>query len=95
MLAAVHQLLEPSGVEPGHEVVAVGDHRNSGPTAQRAPLSQGLNVLSDIELLEFTTVFREPILGKFAVRSRRGGVNFDLGHSGLLVSVDVGRLVRR
>ncbi len=95
MLAAVHQLLEPFGAEPGYEVVTGGDHGNSHPTAQRAPLSQGFNVLSDVELLEFTTVFREPFLGKFAIRSRRGGVNFDLGHSGLLASVDVGRLVRR
>ena len=95
VLAAVHQLLEPFRAEPGYEVVAVGDHGNSDPTAQRAPLSQGFNVLCDVELLELTTVFLEPILGKFAIGSRRGGVNSDLGHSGLLAGVVVGLLIPR
>ena len=52
VLAAVHELLEPFGAEPGYEVVTVGDHGNSDPTAQRAPLSQGFNVLCDVEPLE-------------------------------------------
>ena len=95
MLAAVHQLFEPFGAEPGYEVVAVGDHGNSDPTAQRAPRSQGFNVLCDVELLELTTVFLEPILGISAVGSRRGGVNPDLGHNGLLDGVDVGLLIPR
>ncbi len=95
MLAAVHQLLEPFGAEPGYEVVAVGDYGNSDPTAQRAPLPQGFNVLCDVELLELTTVFLEPILGKFAIGSRRGGINSDLGHSGLLAGVVVGLLIPR
>ena len=80
VLVAIHQLLEPIGAEPDHEVVAMRDHGNSDPTAQRAPLSKGFNVLCDVELLELTTVLLEPILGKFAIRSRGGGVNSDLGH---------------
>ena len=95
MLAAVHELLEPFGAEPGYEVVAVGDHGNSDPTAQRAPLSQGFNVLCDVELLELTTVFLEPILGISAIGSRWGGVDSDLGHSGLLEGVDIGLLIPR
>ena len=95
LLATVHQLLEPFGAEPGYEVVPVSDHGNSDPTAQRAPLPQGVNVLCDVKLLELTTVFLEPILGKFAIRSRRGGVNSDLGHNGLLAGVDVGPPVPR
>ena len=86
VLAAVHQLLEPFGAEPGYEVVAVGDHRNSDPTAQRAPLSQRFNILCDVELIELTTVLLEPILGIFAIGSRRGGIDLDLGHGSLLES---------
>ena len=85
MLTAVHKLLEPLRAEPGYEVVAMSDHGNSDPTAQRAPLSKRLHVLRDVELLELTTTFLEPILGKFAVGSRGGGVNSDLGHSSHLV----------
>ncbi len=93
VLAAVDKLLEPLGAEPGYEVVAVGDHGNSDPTAQRAPVSQRFNVLCDVELLELAPVFREPILGKFAIGSCRGGVNSDLGHSGLLEALEVGLLM--
>ncbi len=81
---AVHKLLEPLRAEPGYEVVAMSDHGNSDPAAQRAPLSKRLNVLCDVELLELTAVFLEPILGKFAIRSRGGGVHSDLGQTSLL-----------
>ena len=84
MLTAVHKLLEAHRVEPGYEVAAMSDHGNSDPTAQRAPLSKRLKVLCDVELLELTTVFLEPILGKFAIWSRGGGVDSDLGHTSLL-----------
>ncbi len=93
MLAAVHQLREPLRAKPGHEVVAVGDHGNPGATAQQAPLSQGFNVLCDVELIELTVVLLEPILGICTVGSRRGRVNFDPGHGGLLEGWDVGRLM--
>ena len=73
----------------------MSDHGNSRPTAQRPPLSERFNVLRDVERLELTTVFLEPILGKSAIRSRRGGVNSDLGHSGLLAGGVVGLLIPR
>ena len=90
MLAALQKLLQALGAEPGHEVVAMSDHGNSDPTAQRAPLSQRFNVLCDVELLELTTAYLEPSLGIFAVGSRRSGVDSDLGHSSHLEGVDVG-----
>ncbi len=90
VLAALHKLLEPLSAEPDHEVVAMSDHGNCDPTAQRAPLSQRFNVLCDVELLELTTAYLEPSLGIFAVGSRRGGVDSDLGHSSHLEGVGVG-----
>ena len=48
VLAAVHELLEPFGVEPGDKVVAMGDHGHSDPTAEGPPLSQRFNVRRDV-----------------------------------------------
>lgn len=84
VLTAVHKLLETLRAEPGYEVVAMSDHGNSDPPAQRAPLSKRLNVIRDVELVELTPPFLEPSLGIFAIGSRRSGVHSDLGHTNLL-----------
>ena len=74
MRATVQELFHPVRVEPHHEIVAPRDGGNAGPTGEGTPLAQQIDVFGDVQLIELATVFREPILGRFAVGSRRGCV---------------------
>lgn len=80
MCATVDELGEPLGIEPHHEIVAVGDRGDPRAPGQRAPLPQEFHIFGDIELLECAVVLAKPILGLPAVGSRGCGIDTDGGH---------------
>ena len=80
MRPTVRALRQAIGVESHYEIVAAGDRRDPGSSGERTPFAQQFNVLGDVQFLELTTVFGEPILGRLAVRSGGRGVDSDLLH---------------
>ena len=93
MLAGVEHHLQPLGVEPNDEVLAVGDDRYADSAGQGAPLPQLKDVLRDVRFLELTTVLPEPILDQVAVRSSRRSVDFDVGHGGSSIRMSVTNVI--
>ncbi len=74
MRTAVHELCQAVGIESHHEIVPTRDCGNARASGERTPLAQQFYILGDVQFVELTTVFPEPILGRFAVGSRRGCV---------------------
>jgi hypothetical protein len=89
VLPAVRALRQSIRIESHYEIVAAGNRRDADSAGERTPFAQQVNVLGDVQFLELTTVFREPILGRFAVRSRGRGVDFDFLH-GVIVPLQLG-----
>ena len=85
MRATVQELFHPVRIEPHHEIVAPRDGGNASPSGEGAPLAQQIDVFGDVQFVELATVFLEPILGRLAVGSRRGGVHADCFHNLLLL----------
>ena len=86
MGTAVHELLQPVGVESNHEVVTPCDGRYAGTASEGAPLAQQVHVFGDVQFLKLAPAFREPILGRLAVGSGGCGVDSDSFHRTFLLS---------
>lgn len=80
MSATIDKLCKSFRIEPDNEVIAVGDGWNSRTAGKFTPLAQQVHILGDVQLFKIAPVLSKPILGLFAVGSRRCRVNSYLRH---------------